>query len=502
MMKDNATERKEFLSSADESRRTVVNQFPSSDRSPLPSTSTSLQSTSTSSVSLDSEEAIEKYTFDELMELYQNDFRGLNRLKLSHTPAHELGEFLGRLDPEEQNIFLKKLSDQVAGEILSEMDSEDSAEVLAQMKDIRALRILENLEPDDAAYIVRQLESEDRDRLLGKLPIATAKTIYELAAHDPDTAAGVMTPNVNKIRNDWTVDESIQMIRSEKGDNENLDTIYVVDEFGKLVGSITLHRLIRARGNESIQEIMDPDIQGACQADEPTSRVAQAMADYNLQSIPVIDSLGRLIGMITHDDVIDIIQENATRDLQILHGAGADENIHDPIAYSVAKRSPWLVVNLLTAALGAIVVSMFQKQIEQLTLLAVFMTMITSLGGNAGGQTLAVAIRSLSLGEWHTGDTKSICFRETLKGICNGILIGMISAIVSAVVTQKLMVGVVIFLTMIVNMAICGLSGALIPWILRRFNFDPAQSAYIFLTMITDSLGTYIFLMLGCAFLL
>ncbi|MDR0428760.1 MAG: magnesium transporter [Puniceicoccales bacterium] len=447
-------------------------------------------------------EESDDYGFDELMGLYEHDFEGLDRLKLSRTSPHELGQFLMRLDPSDQTTFLRKLSDRTAGEILSEMDSEVSAEVLVLLKDLRALRILEKLEPDDAAYIARQLDQNDRDRLLGKLPINSAKTIYELLNYEAHTAGGVMTPHVNKIHSDWTVEEAIQKLRVDGNKNENLDTIYVVDGDGRLTGSVSLHQLILARDGQIIGNILDPNIQGACHASEPTTHVAKAMAEFDMQNVPVLDAFGRLIGIITHDDVIDIMQEHATKDIQILHGAGADENIHDPIAYSVAKRNPWLLVNLITAALGAFVVSMFQSQIEQLTLLAVFMTMITSLGGNAGGQTLAVSIRSLALGEWKNGDALPICLREIAKGILNGVITGFIAAIVSSILTRNIRVGIAIFLAMTLNMATCGLSGAMIPYLLRRLKFDPAQSAYIFLTMITDTVGMYIFLTLGCWLLL
>jgi magnesium transporter len=281
-----------------------------------------------------------------------------------------------------------------------------------------------------------------------------------------------------------------------------LDVIYVVDEEGKLLGSVSLHQLIRTCGDQKIEKIFDSNIQGACRADEPTAQVAQLMAEFDLQNLPVLDGLGRLVGMITHDDVIDILQESATKDIQILHGAGADENIHDPVSYSVAKRAPWLQFNLITAAMGALVVSVFQAQIEQLTLLAVFMTMITSLGGNAGGQTLAVAIRSLALGEWKSGDTPGIFLREMCKGLFNGSLTGLVAGSASALITRNISVGLTIFLAMTINMALCGISGALIPYILRKLRVDPAQSAYIFLTMVTDTVGMYIFLLLGCWLLL
>jgi magnesium transporter len=382
------------------------------------------------------------------------------------------------------------------------MHSEDSAEVLVQLKDMRALRILGSLEPDDAVYIVRQLDPEDRDRLLSRLPIESARAIYDLLAYAHDTAGGVMTPHVNKVRTDWTVDEAIQMLRTEGGDNENLDTIYATDSDGKLEGSVTLHRLILAKGNQRIAQILEPHVHGACHADDPAAQAAQTMAEFGVRSVPVLDSIGRLIGMITHDDVIDILQERATKDIQILHGAGADENIHDSVAYSVARRNPWLLVNLVTAAMGALIVSLFRGQIEQLALLAVFMTINTSLGANAGGQTLAVAIRSIALGEWRRGDLFPICIREGLKGLLNGFITGIVAGTLGAVFMHNVRWGLAIALAMTLTMGLCGIAGALIPYGLRRMKCDPAQSASIFLTMITDTAGMYIFLTLGCWLLL
>ncbi|MDR2677194.1 MAG: magnesium transporter [Puniceicoccales bacterium] len=446
------------------------------------------------------ETARDSYGFEELMGLYERDFEDLDRLKLSRTSPHELGQFLARLNASEQTEFLYNLSDRAAGEVITEMA--DSAEVLMQMKDRRALRILENLEPDDAAYIVRQLDAHTRDRILRKLPTEAARTIADLLHYEANTAGGVMTPHVNKVQLAWTIDQAIQTLRTTGDNNENLDVIYVINDEGKLRGTISLHRIIRAAGDQKIEEIFDPDIQGTCRADAASTNVAQLMAEFDLQNLPIVDNLGRLIGMVTHDDVIDILQESATKDIQILHGAGADENIHDPVTYSVAKRAPWLQFNLITAAMGALVVSMFQSQIEQLTLLAVFMTMITSLGGNAGGQTLAVSIRSLALGDWKKGDTIGIFLREMFKGLLNGGITGLVAGSVCALITRNVSVGITIFLAMTLNMALCGISGALIPRILQKLKVDPAQSAYIFLTMVTDTVGMYIFLMLGCWLLL
>ncbi|MDR1436034.1 MAG: magnesium transporter [Puniceicoccales bacterium] len=450
----------------------------------------------------DGASSCDEYGFDELMELYGKDFRGLDRRKLSRTSPRKLGQVLLRLEPADQSEFLKKLSDSLAGEVLSTLPSEDSAGVLAQLKGMRALRILSLLEPDDAAYIVRRLDEEDRDRLLGKLPVESSETIYNLLSYDKDSAGGVMTPLVNKAHTEWSVDEMLQKLRSGVVDNENLDVIYAVDSNGRLAGSVSLHTLIKADGKQRIGKILDCDRHSACHADDSTALVAQVMAESNRQSVPIVDHMGRLIGIVTNDDIIDVLQDNATRDIHILHGAGAEETIHDPVHCSVFRRNPWLVFNLFTAALGSLVVSFFQPQIEQLPLLAVFMTLVTSLGGNSGGQTLAVAIRSIAMDQWRRGDTVGICVRETLKGLCNGLTIGVVAGAASALLTRNVRVGAAIFLAMTANLSLCGLSGAVIPFTLHKLKFDPAQSAYIFLTMITDTMGMFFFLRIGCSLLL
>jgi magnesium transporter len=444
----------------------------------------------------------DEYGFEELMSLYDADFHGLDRLKLSRTSPHELGQVLLRLEPSDQPKFLKKISDGLTGEILSTLSPEESAGVLGQLKDIRALRILAQLEPDDAAYIVRSLDAEDRDRLLGKLPVESSETIYNLLSYDKDSAGGVMTPLVNKAHTEWTVDEVLMKLRSGEVDNENLDIIYAIDSNGRLAGSVTLHTLIKSDGRQHIGDILDGDRHSACHADDSISLVAHVMVEENMHSVPIVDHMGRLIGIVTNDDIIDTLQDNATRDIHVLHGAGAEETIHDSVKHSVVRRNPWLIVNLFTAALGSLVVSFFQPQIEQLPLLAVFMTLITSLGGNSGGQTLAVSIRSIALDQWRRGDTVSICLRETLKGLCNGLITGSIAAAASALLTNSLNVGLAIFFAMVANLSLCGLSGALIPFALHKLKFDPAQSAYVFLTMVTDTMGMFFFLRIGCALLL
>jgi magnesium transporter len=226
------------------------------------------------------------------------------------------------------------------------------------------------------------------------------------------------------------------------------------------------------------------------------------MADLNLLALPVVDEAGHLLGVVTHDDVIDIIQQEATEDMQRMVGAGSDESVHDRIFRSVRHRHVWLQFNLLTAFLAAAVVKFFEGAIAQLTLLAVFMPVIASLGSNAGSQTLAVAIRGLATGELELSESRKVIFRETIKGLINGLAIGLISGGIGFFMTDSWPAAIVIFVAVLGNMALACLVGAMIPLVLKRFRLDPAQSGTIFLTGITDVVGFVLLLSLGVVFLL
>jgi magnesium transporter len=397
---------------------------------------------------------------------------------------------------------LQKLSYEDAADIIAEMDVEDSADMLREMKSIRARKIIEGLEPDDTACLLREFDAQERERILSHLPKEVACTIRDLLTYNPDTAAGVMTPYVTTLYDDMTVDEAIHHIRREKHETENSDMLYVVDAQKRLIGVTSVRDLIWSRPNKKIANLMHKELRGVCQADQNKEDVARLMAELNFQNLPVVDTHGRLMGIVTHDDVIDILRDAATEDIQKLHGAGADENIHDTVLSSVIKRIPWLMANLGIALIMAKVISLFTAQITQLALLAVFMNLVSSLGGSAGAQTLAVAIRSFALGNLHTGDAYGICWKELCKGLSNGFMVGLLAAIIAVIWTQNLMIGLTLFLAMSINMGLAGLAGACIPILLQSLHFDPAQSSYIFLTSITDITGIFIFLTLGSHFLL
>lgn len=440
---------------------------------------------------------LDQYTFDELNEHLATNFEHLDPEKLARTSSYEVGSFLERLTVDERRTVLRKLSEKNASDIIAEMDAEESAEVLSAMREFRAAKIIELLAADDAADLISELDEKDKVRLLARVNPEFAFTIRKLLRYDPNTAGGVMNPEVATLRQSWTLAEALANIRKYREKVENLYDLYVLDEKNRLVGITTIRDLVFSQPDQIIASIMRTNIRGACSPETDKETVANTMAEYNLFAIPVVDEKNRLLGIVTHDDVLDIVQEAATADIQQLHGAGADESVHDTVWYSLKKRNPWLLINLMTSFLSATVISKFGKAIEQMSLLAALMPVIASLGGSTGAQALAVAIRGLALGELQRGDGLFICAKELLKGTLNGLVVGTVGGLLAVWMTKNNLMGIVVFLAMALNMLLSCFIATFIPLMLKRLRLDPAQSSYIFLTAITDVAGFFIFLALG-----
>lgn len=307
-----------------------------------------------------------------------------------------------------------------------------------------------------------------------------------------------MTTQVARVSKDEFADKAIQHLRRRREEFETIYYLYVVDDRDSLIGVVSMRELLLSSQQTHVSEIMQTQLFGVCRPDDDRELVARRLSEHNLLAVPVVEpETQRLLGIVTHDDVIDAVHEAATEDLQILVGAGGDEKIHDPLSQSVRKRIPWLLVNLITACAAAAIIYIFQEQIQQLTILAVFMPIVASLAGNTGSQTLAVSIRSIAMDEIRPGEILAICVRETLKGLMNGALVGIASAVLGLITTQDIRIAGVLFAAMVLSMSLSGFAGAFVPLTLRKINLDPAQSASIFLTAITDVAGFFIFLQLG-----
>lgn len=450
------------------------------------------------STQLPSVKGLVEYELPELLELYEE--YGINSIdadRLTHTTPHTVGRFLERLDVNERRALLRKLHIERAADILAEMDSEDAAEVLQAMRQGRAAQVLEYLDPDDSADIVGDMEEVHQDRLLGQMTAKSAATVRDLISYPPDTAGGIMNPQVAKIPEGLTVMQAVRYLQRLNDEFEHIYYVYVVDDESRLLGTVSMRDLVMARPNARIHDIMQRNLRGVIRVTDDQEDVAREMARQNLHALPVVDADDCLVGMVTDDDVIDVINQEATEDFHKLHGAGADETIDDPIRSSVRRRSPWLLINMVSAFIAGWVISMFEGEISRLAILVAFMPIVASVGGNAGGQTLAIVIRSLALGRLEGYRSRVVCTREALKAFGNSVLIGALAAILATFYTGRAMIGGVIFISMMVSMTYAGLAGALIPLGLRRLNLDPAQSSQMFLTASTDIVSFGVFLSLS-----
>ena len=407
-----------------------------------------------------------------------------------------LARALSRFEVDERRDILRRLTESKASDILAEMDEDDAAEVIGAMRDSRALAMLEEFDPDDAANVMAELEDADRERLMSSLEPETAEDINLLLSYDPETAGGVMTTDFAVVKVEQNIEAAIHDIRRQREESENIYYVYVVDHAERLHGVVSIRELLLARPGARIRDIMH-EVRGVCSPHDDREEVARRTAEYNLAALPVVDEAGKLIGIVTHDDVLDIIQDEATEDLQKMVGAGADESILDTIGESLSKRNPWLFVNLMTISVAAAVITFYEEQIAHITILAVMMPVIANLGGNTGAQTLAVLIRSLAVGEIQPRDTLGICVREATKGFINGVAIGTVTGLVVAFWKSDWVVGAVVTAAMISTMPFSGLAGAAIPLTLKKFKFDPAQSSSIFLTGVVDMMGFLVFLQLA-----
>ncbi|MFP4283718.1 MAG: magnesium transporter, partial [Opitutales bacterium] len=442
----------------------------------------------------------------ELLEWPREALEQLSARRLAETSDYTLGQFLERLDVEQSRDVLRQLSVQRVSGILSETDEEWAAEILVKIRESRAQRILDAFEPDDAADIIAELEEEDRKRLMEILSAKDRARIEALLAYEPDTAGGIMTTAVDLAFDNMTIDEAIARIREFAGEHDDLHYVYVVDKKQHLRGTVSLRKLIQAKPQQRIADVMQTELRGVVPPEMDQETVALLMAEHNLPDIAVVDAQHRLLGIITHDDILDVVQEEATEDLLIMSGAGGDETVHDDVLYSVRRRQPWLVVNLITAFFAAFVVSLFESEIRHLPIMAALMPIIAGVGGNSGQQALAVAIRSLALGQLHPGEGRKVILKQTAIGLINGLLVGLVAGgavyFLADADEQPLLLSGVVLAAMILNMVVAGLAGAFVPLFLRAINRDPAQSSSILLTAVTDAGGFFIFLGLGSWLLL
>lgn len=359
------------------------------------------------------------------------------------------------------------------------------------------------MSPDDAADVLDELEEGHRDVLLSNLDRDDAEELRNLLAFDPDTAGGIMNTEIILLEQDITVDEAISLIR--RGMEEDMEIpyyAYVVDEDDKLVGVFSLRDLMLSKPGTILRDSLHDQDVIAVRYDTPSEEVARRMSHYNFMAMPVVDYEGRLLGVATYDDILDIMQDEASADLLGMVGAGQDETVDTPWLESVQIRLPWLIVNMLTSMMSAFVVYMFEGSIAGMALLAVLMPMVANQAGNTGQQALAVMIRQLATEKFDRRRAWIAVLREGKIGITSGAIMAMLACVGVWFTSSSPELGMVMGAALMGDMLLGALAGGSIPLIFRAVGRDPAQASSIFLTAITDSAGFFIFLGLATAFLL
>jgi magnesium transporter len=433
-----------------------------------------------------------------------------------------LAEAVGAQEAADAADTLEQLPQEAAVGVLGEMDLDAAAEALAHMvpalaagvlEDLAtdrpelAAHLLEEMAPDDATDLLQEVGAAARSRILASVPHGSAARIRELLEHGEDTAGGMMTTDYLAVRKEMSVAEAVEAIRRADPDD---DTTYafVIDRRGHLEGTVSLRRILLSKPSARIGEIVETRFD-ALSPELDREQVAREFEKYDHLVLPVVDRLGRLLGIVTVDDVIDTIRAESVEDAQIMVGAGREEAVHSSVPEKLRSRLPWLLVNLFTSAMAAMVVLNFEGLIAEIALLAVIMPIIANQSGNAGQQSLAVTLRGIVLDEIPRGGAATLLRREGTVGLVNGLTAGAIVGLVIVAVEsvagprpdgiEAWKLAIVVATAMASALTIGCLTGTSIPILMRRLGADPATASTIFLTMVTDSMSFLTFLGLASA---
>jgi magnesium transporter len=436
---------------------------------------------------------------DVAIALHDGDTAKASNLVLNLHPR-DLADVIELLSPEHRVALIQALGPAFNYEVLSEIDETVRDQLSEALPNELLAKAVTELDTDDAAYLLENLEQEDRDEILAQLPRGDRVALERQLEYPEDSAGRLMQSDFVAVAPYWTVGQVIDHARDTDDLPETFSEIFVVDPAFRVVGSIDLARLLRSKRDVPVSEIMDADLDTVL-ATADQEEVARQFERYDLMSTPVVDENGKLVGVITVDDVMEVIQDEADEDMRALGGVG-DESIGGTVVQTAKSRVPWLIVNLGTAVLASFVIKMFDATIEQMVALAVLMPVVASMGGNAGTQTMTVTVRALATNKLGAANASRIITRETLVGLLNGLVLSILMAAIVFLWFGSSKLGAVIGAAMVVNLLAAALAGILIPLALDRLKLDPAPASGVFVTMVTDCVGFFAFLGLASLFLL
>jgi magnesium transporter len=415
------------------------------------------------------------------------------------THPADLAAALRELPLPEQVTLVRLLPRELAGATVSWLDETTRLAILSALDQAEVSQILDRMPRDEAADVVEELPEEQAEQILDLLPERRSEEIQELLQYGESTAGGIMSPEFVAIHEDMTVAQALEHLRKTAG-GEGTFYVYVVDDHEHLVGEVPWRRLITADPTTAVRAIRRTEVISV-PADTDQEEVARLVAKHRLLAIPVVSRDNRLLGTVTVDDVIDVLEEEATEDIHRLGGVAGDETIFDPPSRAVRRRFFWLLVNLPTAVLAASVVALFEPAIQELAVLAVFMPIVAGMGGNAGIQTFTVIVRALAVGDFTLASTRRVLGRQVLIGVANGLGTGALAAVIAYLWKGSPVLGLILGLAMVANMVVAALAGTLVPVLLQRLRVDPAVATGVLVTTLTDCFGFLSFLGLATVFL-
>jgi magnesium transporter len=396
--------------------------------------------------------------------------------------------------------MVRLLGDHLDAETLTYLDESTREAIVEVIGPDGLARQLQDLSTDDAINILEELEQDDLQDVLAALSAEDRVLVEETLSFPEDSAGRLMQREIVTVPSFWTVGQTIDFLRSSKSLIEDFYLIFVTDPSRKPLGEIALSRLLCAQRPRRVSEIMDTDFR-SIPVDMDQEEVAVLFRRYGMVSAGVVDPQDRLVGMITNDDVIDVIDEEAEEDLLALAGVG-DANLRSSLIETLQGRSSWLFINLLTAVLASAVIGVFDATIEQLVALAVLMPIVASMGGNAGTQTMTVAVRAIAMRQLDAAAARHFVIRELIVASVNGLLFAGLAAGLSYLWFGDAQIAMVMAVAMMANLVVAGLSGTFVPIGLMRAGADPAVASSVFVTTITDVVGFFVFLGLAALYLI
>jgi len=407
--------------------------------------------------------------------------------ELAQADPHDAADILEELGDEAAADLIRGLLPTEAADVLEEMQDDLAADVLEEVTAARAASLLEAMPPAEAADLIGALEPEHKERILSAVAEPNAEAIRHLLSYPPDSAGGLMTMRVAALPVGLAAGEAIERIRQLHEELENLSYVYVVDDSGRLVGVLSFRELVFARPGIGLDEVM---VHNPVKVTPLTDReeVAELTRRYNLFSVPVVDFDDRLLGIVTVDEVIDAVEQEAGEDFAVAMGAGGEETVFTPVRHSIRMRLPWLFLDIVLSGTVSLVVASFQDQIAAAPLLASLMPLVARIGGDSGAMSLAVVIRGLATRDISPNRTFQVIARELAVGLSNGILTAMLSGVIATILISP-HVGLAVFLGVLANLTVAGLAGSALPLLLQRLGFDPALGSNLFVTTVTDLTG-------------